>query len=135
MAIFHLESYWFLMSVCTVYAATAGFTLPFGQYSVFVRSNGTTEIRVNGSISDYTSTALVCQVGSSRDIIALGNQVNPSGSTPLYNEATMAAVLTAYATRNDLEVLISDTDTDADANNNCGALLVHLRCSGCPSGL
>jgi hypothetical protein len=135
MAIFHLESYWFLMSVCTVYATSAGFTLPFGQYSVFVRSNGTTEIRVNGSISDYTSTALVCQVGSSRDIIALGNQVNPSGSTPLYNEATMAAVLTAYATRNDLEVLISDTDTDADANNNCGALLVHLRCSGCPSGL
>jgi len=117
----------------TAQASNAGFSLPFGDYSVFVRSNGVTEIRINGSITDRTSATLNCAVGSSRDILAIGNQSNPSASSPTYNDATLATVLTAYATRNTLEVLISDTDKDA--NNNCGVQLVHLRCEGCPSGL
>ena len=100
---------------------------------MLVRSNGFAEIRVNGSISDLTSVSLSCNV-TGNGIIALGNQVNPEGSTPLYNDAVMATLLTAYATRNDIEVLISDTDTDG-ANNNCGLIGVYLKCSGCPGAL
>ena len=114
-------------------AADAGLLLPFGDYSVFVRSNGVTEIRVKGSISDRTNVALDCATGSTRDILAVGNEVNPGGSSPNYNDATLATILTAYTTRNALEILISDTQKDL--NNNCGVLLVHLRCEGCPSGL
>ena len=126
-----LVSTFFIAS--TARAADAGFTLAFGEYSVFVRSDGTTEIRVKGNITDKTSTTLNCAVGSGRDILAVGNQINPGGSTPTFNSATLATVLTAYATQNALEVLISDEAKDL--NNNCGVLLVHLRCEGCPSGL
>ena len=105
-----------LMST-TVQATNAGFSLPFGDYSVFVRSNGVTEIRINGSIADRTSATLNCAVGSSRDILAMGNQTNPAASSPAYNDAALATVLTAYATKSTLEVLISDTDKDA--NDNC----------------
>ncbi len=117
----------------TVQATDAGFSLPFGDYSVFVRSNGVTEIRINGSITDRTSATLNCAVGSSRDILAMGNQTNPTASSPAYNDAALATVLTAYATKSALEVLVSDTDKDA--NDNCGVQLVHLRCDDCPSGL
>jgi len=122
-----------LATTGAVHAASAGLLLPFGEYSVFVRSNGVTEIRVNGNITDRTNVTLDCVTGSGRDILAVGNQVDPGGSTPNYNDATLATVLTAYATGSAIEVLISDTDRDS--NNNCGVVLVHLRCEGCPSGL
>lgn len=117
----------------TAQGADAGITLQFGEYSVFVRSNGITEIRVNGNITDKTSTTLDCAVGSGRDILAVGSQIDPANSTPMFNSATLATILTAYATQSALEVLISDAEKDL--NNNCGVLVAHLRCEGCPSGL
>ena len=40
-----------VMLSSTAQATDAGFSLPFSHYSVYIRSNGVTEIRVKGSIA------------------------------------------------------------------------------------
>lgn len=111
-------------------SATAGFTVPSGEYSVFVRSNAVVELRLANDISSYTSTTLSC---ADNNIVAIGNADDPTNNTPNYNSATMATMLTAWSTRANIQILVSDTDTDS--NNNCGMILIHMQCEGCPSGL
>ena len=116
--------------ITTALSASAGFSVPSGEYSVFVRSNAVVELRLADNLSTYTSTTLSC---ADNRIVAIGNADNPSGNTPNYNSATMATLLTAWSTRADIQILVSDADTDS--NNNCGLLLIHLQCDGCPSAL
>lgn len=113
----------------------AGLDLEFGQYSIFIRSGGSAELRLNGSYSDFTQVSLSCAQGSGRDIAALGNSEDPDSAQPRYQSAIMATLLSAYATQSAIQILVSDDEGDIDVHGNCGLLLVHLRCDGCPSGL
>ena len=119
-----------LLTSTNALSASAGFSVPSGEYSVFVRSNAVVELRLADILSTYTSTTLSC---ADNRIVAIGNADNPAGNTPNYNSATMATLLTAWSTRANIQILVSDTDTDS--NNNCGLLLIHLQCDGCPSAL
>ena len=116
----------FLFSQASI-AGIAGINVPTGEYSVFTRKNGTVEIRLANTVSSYTNVALMC---ADNNIISVGNSFATN-----FNKIAMATLLTAWSTNAKIQLLLSDDPADEDAFNNCGVILIHLQCEGCPSGL
>ena len=108
-------------------ADIAGINVPKDEYSIFERKGGTVEIRLKNIRSNYTGIPLSC---NDNNIISVGNSNDAN-----FNDTLMATLLTAWSTKADIQLLLSDDPADEDTFDNCGILLLHMRCAGCPSGL